>query len=167
MTGMPIQIAGLPLHPLLVHAPIVLVPMLVVLVLFYVLIPPVRRHIGWAVFVLTFLAPGAVFAARLSGEKLAAAEVYKDMQKDITEHAGYSAVLIWLLVALAPITWLFAALERGRRSARNRRPDPVPALLDAARAADLTVTAVDVRQASLDDVFLNLTGRSLREEAQS
>lgn len=46
-------------------------------------------------------------------------------------------------------------------------PESVPAILDAARAAEITVTAVDVRQASLDDVFLNLTGRSLREEAQS
>lgn len=46
-------------------------------------------------------------------------------------------------------------------------PESVPAILDTARAADLAVTAVDVRQASLDDVFLNLTGRSLREEAQS
>lgn len=46
-------------------------------------------------------------------------------------------------------------------------PESVPAILDAARAAEITVTAVDVRQASLDDVFLSLTGRSLREEAQS
>ena len=45
-------------------------------------------------------------------------------------------------------------------------PEAVPAILDAARA-EVTVTAVEVRQASLDDVFLTLTGRSLREEAQS
>src|SRR5699024_678165 len=35
-------------------------------------------------------------------------------------------------------------------------PESVPALLDAARGSEHTVTAVDVRQASLDDVFLNL-----------
>ncbi|WP_147917591.1 ATP-binding cassette domain-containing protein [Ruania zhangjianzhongii] len=46
-------------------------------------------------------------------------------------------------------------------------PESVPAILDTARGGEHAVTAVDVRQASLDDVFLNLTGRSLREEAQS
>ena len=34
-------------------------------------------------------------------------------------------------------------------------------------AAGVRVTSTDVRAASLDDVFLNLTGRSLREEAAS
>ena len=47
----------------------------------------------------------------------------------------------------------------------NNGPELVPPLLAAFTGAGLTTTAVDVKQASLDDVFLNLTGRSLREEA--
>lgn len=123
MSGMPIQIAGIPLHPLIVHAPIVLVPLFVLLVLLYVVIPPIRRHIGWAVFTLTILAPATVFLARLSGEEFRTAKIFADAATEINKHEGYSTVLFWLLVAIAPITWLFAALERGRRTARARRDD--------------------------------------------
>ncbi|KHL18062.1 ABC-2 type transport system ATP-binding protein [Mumia flava] len=49
--------------------------------------------------------------------------------------------------------------------ATNHGPDLVPPTLRALEAAGLAVESADVRQASLDDVFLNLTGRSLREEA--
>jgi ABC-2 type transport system ATP-binding protein len=41
----------------------------------------------------------------------------------------------------------------------------LPGVIEALRAAGLTVTSASGKQASLDDVFLNLTGRSLREEA--
>lgn len=44
-------------------------------------------------------------------------------------------------------------------------PDLVPTVLRSLEAAGVPVASTDVRAASLDDVFLNLTGRSLREEA--
>ncbi|WOQ18083.1 ATP-binding cassette domain-containing protein [Raineyella sp. W15-4] len=40
----------------------------------------------------------------------------------------------------------------------------LPAAIERLRAGGLTVTAAELARASLDDVFLNLTGRSLREE---
>ncbi len=43
----------------------------------------------------------------------------------------------------------------------------LPAAIDRLRNEGLTVTAAELAQASLDDVFLNLTGRSLREETSS
>ena len=44
-------------------------------------------------------------------------------------------------------------------------PDLVPAVIRSLDGAGVRVRSTDVRAASLDDVFLNLTGRSLREEA--
>lgn len=41
----------------------------------------------------------------------------------------------------------------------------LPQVIEALREEGCTVTAAEVKRASLDDVFLNLTGRSLREEA--
>jgi ABC-2 type transport system ATP-binding protein len=41
----------------------------------------------------------------------------------------------------------------------------LPGIIEALRLAGLHVSSASVKQASLDDVFLNLTGRSLREEA--
>ncbi|KAA1423110.1 ATP-binding cassette domain-containing protein [Mumia zhuanghuii] len=49
--------------------------------------------------------------------------------------------------------------------ATNHGPELVPSVLRALGAVGVTVGSADVKQASLDDVFLNLTGRSLREEA--
>jgi len=49
--------------------------------------------------------------------------------------------------------------------ATNHGPDLVPPVLRALEQVGVTVGSADVKQASLDDVFLNLTGRSLREEA--
>ncbi|MFC8599280.1 MULTISPECIES: ABC transporter ATP-binding protein [unclassified Isoptericola] len=43
--------------------------------------------------------------------------------------------------------------------------DTLPGVIEALRVAGITTTSASARQASLDDVFLNLTGRSLREEA--
>lgn len=44
-------------------------------------------------------------------------------------------------------------------------PELVPPLLRTLDSAGVAVASTDVKPASLDDVFLNLTGRSLREEA--
>ncbi len=46
----------------------------------------------------------------------------------------------------------------------DRGDTAVPVLLRALDAASLPLTAVEVRRPTLDDVFLTLTGRSLREE---
>ncbi|SKC76430.1 ATP-binding cassette domain-containing protein [Krasilnikoviella flava] len=43
--------------------------------------------------------------------------------------------------------------------------EELPVVIEALRVAGITTTSASARQASLDDVFLNLTGRSLREEA--
>ena len=43
--------------------------------------------------------------------------------------------------------------------------DRLPEAIEVLRVAGLAVRSAELRQASLDDVFLNLTGRSLREEA--
>lgn len=68
--------------------------------------------------------------------------------------------------------------EPGRRPSEGQTPDGslratistahgdrvLPAAIERLRAGGLTVTAAELARASLDDVFLNLTGRSLREE---
>ena len=47
----------------------------------------------------------------------------------------------------------------------NNGPELVPPLLRTLDSAGVPAVSTDVKPASLDDVFLNLTGRSLREEA--
>ena len=71
-------------------------------------------------------------------------------------------------------------IERGRELERRDVPlgaelsgrfdqgtRTLPGLLAAMQSAGLEVRAADVRVPTLDDVFLSLTGRSLREEAEA
>jgi ABC-2 type transport system ATP-binding protein len=70
--------------------------------------------------------------------------------------------------------------DRGREISRSDSPlgthldgryehgtRTLPGLLAAMQDAGLEVRAADVRVPTLDDVFLSLTGRSLREEAEA
>ncbi|WP_283132966.1 DUF2231 domain-containing protein [Rhizohabitans arisaemae] len=61
------QILDLPAHPLLVHAAVVLIPLLALLASAYGLIPRIRAATGWAVAALAVAAPASAAAAYLSG----------------------------------------------------------------------------------------------------
>jgi len=122
-------ILDLPLHPLAVHAPIILVALLVFLGLAYLLIPPVRRLVGWAVALLALVSPAAVYGSIWSGEQLAdyifGAGKWTDA---VQQHQDYGWWLLWTLLALIPVWFLFAGLDRGRRAANLRNADaPAPA----------------------------------------
>ncbi|GAB3219856.1 hypothetical protein GCM10027447_03490 [Glycomyces halotolerans] len=117
----------LPIHPLAVHAPVVLVPLLVLFGLIYLFVPPLRRRIGWIVAALTLVAPAAAFASIWSGEQLAD-HLYPAAWPDaVNDHHDYGVRLAWILVGLIPVWWLFAALERGRRAAALRDGGTAPA----------------------------------------
>jgi hypothetical protein len=113
-------ILDLPLHPLAVHAPIILVALLIVSALAYLFVPPLRRFIGWAVAALLLISPLAVYGTVWSGEQLAN-YLYPDGWTDpVQQHQDSGWLLLWTLVALVPVWLLFAALDRGRRAALLR-----------------------------------------------
>lgn len=112
----------LPVHALAVHAPVVLVPLLALLALVYLFVPPLRRTVGWAVAILTLIAPAAVYGAIWSGDQLADFAGLS-AQDDVVAHRGYGYRLLWILIGLVPVWWLFAGLDRGRRSAAARGGD--------------------------------------------
>ncbi len=62
------KINGMPLHPLAVHAAVVLVPLLILVTLGYALVPRLRSRLDWAVLALAVIAPIAVYVAKESGE---------------------------------------------------------------------------------------------------
>lgn len=59
---------GIPLHPLLVHAPVVLVPLLATLAIAYAVVPFVRPHIRWVLGLLALATPIAALMTKLSGD---------------------------------------------------------------------------------------------------
>ncbi|SDD44933.1 hypothetical protein [Glycomyces harbinensis] len=128
-------ILDLPLHPLAVHAPIILVALLVLLGIAYLLIPPLRRLLGWAVAVLVLVTPAAAYGSIFSGQQLAD-YTYPDGWPDAVQaHHDNGYWLLWTLIALIPVWFLFAGLDRGRRAALLRNADaPAPAATEDGEA---------------------------------
>jgi ABC-2 type transport system ATP-binding protein len=62
----------------------------------------------------------------------------------------------WIKVVRRQERWLFLTMENGDRR--------IPRLLELARQSGVSVSAVNLHQPSLEDVFLHFTGRSMREE---
>ncbi|MGH3727487.1 MAG: DUF2231 domain-containing protein [Micromonosporaceae bacterium] len=114
------EVLGLPAHPLTVHAPIVLVPLLIMVALGYALIPPLRRALGLALVVLSMLAPASVWGAREAGfafrERLAARDMMPaELSAQVDEHATASLRLFWFTVALGVVGLVLAMVGRAMR----------------------------------------------------
>lgn len=123
------EISGLPLHPLAVHAPLVLVPLLIVVAVGYAVIPPVRPRLAWALVALAVLAPVAVLAARLSGEAFRSRLAGRDqlpaeLAVRVDEHAGFSLTLLWLVIALALVCVGMVVLAAGMRPRTQGDAEP-------------------------------------------
>lgn len=124
------SVAGLPLHPLVVHVAVVILPLSALALIAIVLKPSWRRTYGW--LVLTGLAVGAVaaFVAKQSGEALA--ETVGLPQ----QHADYGDVLplVAILLLLASGGWAYLT--------RSGKPSSVLSHTLAAVAVVLALVAV-------------------------
>ncbi|MEU4539360.1 hypothetical protein AB0G15_31355 [Streptosporangium sp. NPDC023825] len=115
------EILGLPLHPLIVHAAVVLAPLLAVLAATYALVPRTRPVLTWAVVGLAPVVPVSVFAARQSGEALEEdrfASVEGQLGERIAEHAGFATPLLLVTLALGVVSLALVHVTRGDRFGR-------------------------------------------------
>ena len=103
-------VAGLPLHPLVVHAAVVLLPLAALGLILLVLVPRWRATFGW--LVMAGLAAGTVSAivAKQSGEALAARVGEPERHAELGDVLPLVAIVL-LVVALA---WFVA--DRRRRA---------------------------------------------------
>ena len=112
----------LPAHPLLIHAPIVLLPIAAIVTVVLAVKPAWRRRAGWfpvaGVFVVTVL----LFGAKESGESFSEAfdVAFGEGSIDIDRHEElgnmtFVLTLIWLVAVLALTVWEFV----------QRRTEPV------------------------------------------
>ncbi|MFI9812353.1 DUF2231 domain-containing protein [Saccharothrix variisporea] len=102
-------ILGLPAHPLLVHAVVVLLPLSAVTAAALAVVPRWRQRYAWPLLALTVLGVGAVFPAQKAGEQLAARmantqdqliQAHTELGNDLLPFAlGFFVVVVALLVA--------------------------------------------------------------------
>lgn len=119
-------IGGLPLHPLVVHAAVVLLPLSALGLVAEVLVPALRRRYAGLTVLGLLVGTGAAFVAKESGEALARAN---ELPKD---HAFWGGVLPWVsLVLLAAAgAWYFL----GRRAEKSETRSPGVAISGAVTA---------------------------------
>ena len=115
---MPALIANLPVHPLVVHAVVVLVPLAVLTGITVAVWPAVRRRYGWPVVGLAVLATVSIPVATDSGEQL------RDRLPDnalIEQHAQLGDQLLAFVAPLALVLLALMLLDHHR--ARISRVD--------------------------------------------
>ncbi|MBA2465368.1 MAG: hypothetical protein H0V42_10395 [Nocardioidaceae bacterium] len=138
------EFAGLPLHPLVVHAAVVLTPMAVVLVVAFAIRPRHRWLTRWPTAVITAGALVSVWVARLSGDALT--ESRPELEQLVRTHQERGELLSLLMVVFAVLTaagvWFLggpSVLVSGRGARASRA-----AVLDKVLPAVLVLAAVVV-----------------------
>jgi uncharacterized membrane protein len=117
------EIKGLPIHPLVVHTAVVLIPLLVLGAVVYALAPRLRARIGWAVLALAVAAPLAALFAKLSGDafrqRLIDNKVLgsdsQSLLNRVNDHRSLGNITLWFTIALA-VTTLLLVFVTSRRT---------------------------------------------------
>lgn len=130
------EILGLPVHPLVVHAVVVLVPLTTVGLAVAVVSRPWAERLRVVLAGLSVLAAGSAVVARQSGESLLARV---PGSAEVARHSDLASGLPWLLVALAVLTVGWAWGHAGGR--RYATAAGVAALIAALAATVWTVLA--------------------------
>lgn len=115
---MPESVLGLPLHPLVVHGAVVLVPLAGVMAVIIAIDPARRARWGRLVWLLAAGATVASFVARSSGTNLSHAEFRKAIPKAVAAHETLGQTAPWLALALlgGVTAMLLLDMDRNRRS---------------------------------------------------
>lgn len=160
-------IAGLPAHPLLVHAAVVLLPLAAIVVVAYALWPAARARIGMASPILAVVAAGAAKLAEGAGEALehTVAKLPDTDRAALHAHAELgeqtvlaAAILAVVAIALYLVHGTHAAGLRARLRLLDARWVAIVGAVLAVIAAVATVyLAVDAGHTGATMVWSDLT----------
>jgi uncharacterized membrane protein len=138
------DLAGLPAHPLIVHAAVVLLPLAVLVTIVAVVLPTARRHYAPLALALAVVATIAVGLAQGSGEQLEDRVTETEL---VEQHASRGEhVLPWAVAVTVVALTVTAAEPLARRypGARITRTTVTAALLVAAVVTGVGATWVVV-----------------------
>jgi hypothetical protein len=116
------EFTGIPMHPLLVHAAVVFVPLLALVAIAYGFVPFLRPHTRWALIVLAIITPGAVWFAKLSGEAffdrgVERGDITGGFIPVIEEHQNFGTMTAYFTSGLAVLTLVLVYMVAPRLSA--------------------------------------------------
>jgi hypothetical protein len=129
------EIAGLPLHPLVVHAAVVFIPLSALATIWFAVMPGWRWLTRWPTAVLAVGALAVAWVARLSGQALLEARPFlldsPTLRDQIQTHQERGSLLSLLMIPFAALVVAAAWSLEGRSalaSGRGARESKVPAL---------------------------------------
>ena len=108
------MIAGLPLHPLLVHSAVVLVPLVAIGALVMSYLPSFSRRNGKLILILALVAQVSVFLAKLSGQ--AFSEI---LNKEVEKHAELGEIAPFVTIPMVALIYLRWRMDRAGSSIGN------------------------------------------------
>lgn len=109
MEGM--EINGLPLHPLVVHAAVVFGPLAAVAALGY-LVPRWRDRLRWPLVALALVATGAIVVAYFSGGDFLDSKPELSASPQVEAHEELGEQLLWVALGFGLVALLAAWLHR-------------------------------------------------------
>lgn len=103
------EFMGVPTHPLLVHLPVVLVPLLALLAAAYALVPFVRPHTRLVLGLLAIVTPIAALLTKLSGEEFfkrgkRLGDITPGFVPRIEDHQSFGTWTMYSTIALGVVT---------------------------------------------------------------
>lgn len=148
--GVIVTIGGIPLHPLLVHAVVVLLPLAALGAILVAVRPSWLRSYGPLVAAAALVGAISATGAVIAGNQLAAAIVSEAFQPVIAQHASFGVFTLWTawpFAVLAIVTWVLN--RRATRSPADGAVDPDAATVRiSTRTATSTPTTVRVLAAA-------------------
>ncbi|MGE5830653.1 MAG: DUF2231 domain-containing protein [Micromonosporaceae bacterium] len=116
------ELLGIPAHPLLVHAAVVFVPLQILAIFAYTLLPAYRRHTTWFVLAVAVIGPLTALAAKLSGQAFRDRLVRNGttdpgILAKIDEHRSFGDRTFWTALALGVLMLAFMWMIRSRERA--------------------------------------------------
>jgi hypothetical protein len=115
------EINGLPLHVLVVHAAVVFGPLSALSALAYVALPSWRDRLRWVTLLLVLIATGAIWTAYLSGANFFDSDRFNGiegtpLEKSILDHEALAETLRLVVSGFAAVT-LLATWQHKREGA--------------------------------------------------
>ena len=107
-------IGGIPVHPLIVHAVVVLVPLAALLLLLAAVSPRIRR---WAGILTPVLATVALITVPLASESGESLERRVEETPALEEHTELGDTLVYIMLAVTVLAWALWFLDRRARAA--------------------------------------------------
>jgi hypothetical protein len=110
------EINGLPLHPLVVHAAVIFGPLSAILAIVYVVVPRWRDRLRWVTLGAVLLATAAIWAAYLSGDSFLESDQFSGLSGELLEkiehHEDLAGTLRLVTTGFAIVTIAATVLHR-------------------------------------------------------